>query len=42
NYSEIKTEIMTALTNYIFDATGRKPIILPVIMDIKKEEKAVA
>ena len=42
NYSDIKTEIMNTLSGYIYDATGRKPIILPVIMDIKKEEKAIA
>lgn len=36
NYSEIKNEITTQLTNYIYEKTGRKPIILPVIMDIKK------
>ena len=35
NYSEIKSEIIYQLSNYIFDKTGRKPIILPVIMDIK-------
>lgn len=36
NYSEIKGEIITALAPYIYETTGRKPIILPVIMDIKK------
>ena len=36
NYSEIKSEVTTQLTNYIYEKTGRKPIILPVIMDIKK------
>ena len=39
NYSEIKSEIIYQLSNYIFDKTGRKPIILPVIMDIKKDVK---
>ena len=37
NYNEIKSEIVTELAEYIMDKTGRKPIILPVIMDIKKE-----
>ena len=36
NYSEIKNEIINSLAPYIYETTGRKPIILPVIMDIKK------
>ena len=36
NYSEMKSEITTKLSSYINEKTGRKPIILPVIMDIKK------
>ncbi len=36
NYTEIKNEIINQLSTYIYDKTGRKPIILPVIMDIKK------
>lgn len=39
NYSEIKSEIIAQLSSYIFNQTGRKPIILPVIMDIKKDVK---
>ena len=39
NYSEIKSEIIYQLSNYIYDKTGRTPIILPVIMDIKKDVK---
>ena len=38
NYNEIKTEIVNELAEYIMDKTGRKPIILPVIMDIKRNE----
>ncbi len=37
NYSEIKSEIISSLSAYIYEKTGRNPIILPVIMDIKKE-----
>ena len=37
NFSEIKSEVTGALANFIYEKTGRKPIILPVIMDIKKE-----
>ena len=36
NYNEIKTEITNELSEFINEKTGRKPIILPVIMDIKK------
>ena len=39
NYTELKSEIITVLSNYIYELTGRKPIILPVIMDIKKNIK---
>ncbi len=37
NYTEIKSEIINELSTYIYDQTGRKPIILPVIMNIKKD-----
>lgn len=36
NYTDIKNEVTNQLANYIYEKTGRKPIILPVIMDIKK------
>ena len=36
NYNDIKNEIITVLSNYTYEKTGRKPIILPVIMDIKR------
>ena len=39
NYSDIKLEISNTLSSYINLHTGRKPIILPVIMDIKKDVK---
>ena len=39
NYSDIKSEITNELGPYIYEKTGRKPIILPVIMNIKKDVK---
>ena len=36
NYNDIKNEIIAVLSNYTYEKTGRKPIILPVIMDIKR------
>ncbi|MEG0026469.1 MAG: ribonuclease J [Bacilli bacterium] len=39
NYSEIKLEIINQLSSYVTEITGRRPIILPVIMDIKKNVK---
>ena len=35
-YNDIKSEIALELFPYIYELTGRKPIILPVILDIKK------
>ncbi len=34
NVSELKSVIISELSNYIYDKTGRNPIILPVIMEI--------
>ena len=36
NYSDIKTNVIQELAPYIYDTTGRKPIILPVLMNIKR------
>lgn len=38
NYSELKQEIINQLSLNIFEKTGRRPIILPVIMNIKKNQ----
>ena len=42
NYNDTKAEIINVLSNYINLHTGRKPIILPVIMNIKKDVKTNA
>lgn len=34
-FGEIKSNIITELSSYIYETTGRKPIISPVTMDIK-------
>ncbi len=36
NISELKAVIISELSNYIYEKTGRNPVILPVIMEIKK------
>lgn len=36
NYQELKQDITTDLASCIYEKTGRNPIILPIIMNIKK------
>lgn len=36
NYLDLKNQIILELNPYIVDLTGRRPIILPVIMELKK------
>ncbi len=36
NFIDIKNQITSDLFSYVYELTGRKPIILPVILDIKK------
>lgn len=38
-FAVLKSEITEALYPFIYNLTGRKPIILPVILDIKRENK---
>ena len=37
NFNDIKNELITSLVPMLQDKTGRVPIILPVIMDIKSK-----
>ncbi len=36
NFNDIKYQLITELNTYVQQLTGRRPIILPVILDIKK------
>lgn len=37
NYADIKAEVIAQILPFVYETTGRKPIILPIIMDIKKK-----
>ncbi len=39
SFNDIKGQLTLELTPYIMELTGRRPIVLPVILDIKKEVK---
>ena len=36
NFQDIKSNLQTNISTYIYELTGRKPIILPIILDIKR------
>ncbi len=36
NFTDLKSYIQTNISSYIIELTGRKPIILPIILDIKR------
>ena len=36
SYADLKQEITKELINFIKEETGRKPIVLPIILNIKK------
>ncbi len=36
NYNELKAQMITNLLTFIYEKTGRRPIILPVILNVKK------
>lgn len=39
NFSEIKNQLITELSTFIYEKTGRHPIISPLLIDVKKETK---
>lgn len=39
NYNELKSILISEVNSYILAKTGRKPIILPVLMEIKSNDK---
>lgn len=38
-FNDIKNQLTVELTPYILELTGRRPIILPILLDVKKEVK---
>lgn len=36
NYNDLKGQLITDLLTFVFEKTGRRPIILPVILNVKK------
>lgn len=36
NYNELKNQLVANILTFVYERTGRRPIILPVILDIKK------
>lgn len=39
NFATMKAEITSQMISYVYELTGRKPIILPVILDIKRSNQ---
>ena len=40
-FATLKNDITENLYPFIYNLTGRKPIILPIILDIRRENKQV-
>ena len=36
NYNDLKSQVMQNILTFVYEKTGRRPIILPVILDVKK------
>ena len=39
SFNEIKSELINELSTFINEKTGRNPVIMPVMIDIKRENK---
>ena len=39
SFSDLKTTISQDLSSYVYELTGRRPLLLPIILDVKKEVK---
>ena len=39
SFSDLKSFLQTNINSYIIELTGRKPIILPIILDIKRSNQ---
>ena len=37
--TDLKNRIILEINSYVIELTGRRPIILPVIMEVKKAEE---
>ena len=37
--NDLKNKIISEINEYVIEKTGRKPIIMPVIMEIKNEDE---
>ena len=38
-FSDLKSYLAIQISNYINELTGRKPIILPIVLDIKNKKE---
>ena len=41
SFQDIKSFVQSNISTYIVELTGRKPIILPIILDIKKTSQVI-
>jgi len=38
NYNDIKSNLISKIATFLYEKTGRAPIILPILMDVKKAQ----
>ena len=36
NYNDLKGQLISNILTFVYEKTGRRPIILPVILNVKK------